>query len=82
MNRKNQVVILRKHSDPDDGMCCVDTGCINGYGEESYTIVAEKRLAENYVDGFLRKSGNTEYTNNESLLRAFLEYLNNLELEP
>ena len=72
----NEILVLERIGDPDDGMFSCYTGTINGNKVKSIATFSEKRRADRFIGGFLRKTGKAikDYKSTEELLLSFLDY--------
>lgn len=79
----NEILILERNGDPDDGMFSCYTGTIGGHAEKNISTFWEGGRADNFIMSFLRKHGKsvTEYKSTEEVIRAFIDYAVHLELE-
>lgn len=80
----NEVLVLERIADPDDGMFSCYTGTINGNGVKSIATFWEGRRLDGLIKAFLRKTGKAinEYKSTEEVLNSFIEYCTNIMLEP
>lgn len=79
----NEILVLERIADPDDGMFSCYTGTINGNGIRSLATFGDKRRAYRLIKAYLRKTGKSvnEYQSTEEVLKDFLEYCRNTEIE-
>ena len=80
----NEVVVLERIGDPDDGMFSCYTGTIDGNGVKSIATFPEERRIDGRIKAFLRKTNKSlsEYGSSEELLLDLKEYLSNVKGEP
>lgn len=73
----NEILVLERKGDPDNGIMSVYTGvCFGSSKEKKVTVVSDKRRVGNSeIKGFLRKNSSKKFDNYESLLSCFLVYL-------
>lgn len=79
----NEIVIVKRNNDPDDGMFSADTGTVNGFDKRTIAVFGEQRRVSNYIKSFLRKTGKSirDYTSTEEVIIEFLDYLENINFE-
>lgn len=73
----NEVLVLERKGDPDDGMFSCFTGTIEcAKYTKNIATFWEGRRAYKLIKGFLRKKGKSvrEYLSTEEVLNDFLEY--------
>lgn len=84
MSKVNEILVLERIADPDDGMFSCYTGTINGNRVKSLATFGDTRRAHRFIGGFLRKTGKPihKYKSTEEVLNSFLEYCCTAVLEP
>ena len=79
----NEVLVLDRLGDPDDGMFSCHTGTIDGNGVKSIATFGEQRRAGDLVGSFLRHSNKPvqAYASTEFVIDEFLDYLREVTIK-